>query len=83
MAAAMEELAASQAGFLGVDSVRDNIGMTVSYWRDLTAIKQWKMNLRHQKAQRLGREKWYAAYRIRIAKVEREYGVESAVAAGN
>ena len=75
MAAEMHRLAERQPGFLGVDSVRDDAGgITVSYWRDLPAVQQWKVNLRHRGAQRLGREKYYAAYRIRIAKVEREYG---------
>lgn len=70
----METLAAQQPGFLGFESARAAAGITVSYWRDLESISHWKDEARHREAQRRGREQWYAAYRIRIAKVEREYG---------
>jgi heme-degrading monooxygenase HmoA len=74
MAAAMDELAARQPGYLGVESARDAVGITVSYWRDLESITAWKRAVNHVAAQRLGRERWYAMYRVRIALVEREYG---------
>jgi heme-degrading monooxygenase HmoA len=74
MAAAMDELAARQPGYLGVESARDAVGITVSYWRDLESIAAWKRAVNHVAAQRLGRERWYAMYRVRIALVEREYG---------
>ena len=70
----MVELAAQQPGFLGIESVRDGLGITVSYWDSLEAIKHWKANLEHQEAQKSGHERWYASFKIRIAKVEREYG---------
>ncbi|MDD1796247.1 antibiotic biosynthesis monooxygenase [Enterovibrio makurazakiensis] len=74
-AARMVELAEQQPGFLGVESARDTLGITVSYWRDLDSIKQWKANVEHIEAQKLGRKKWYAAFTTRIAKVEREYSL--------
>lgn len=74
MAARMFELAARQPGFLGIETAHRQIGITVSYWKDAESIRQWKANLEHREAQQLGREKWYAAYRVRIARVEREYG---------
>jgi heme-degrading monooxygenase HmoA len=74
MAQKMVDLAAEQPGFLGVESARDGLGITVSYWESLEAIKHWKANAEHQLAQQLGREKWYAAYKTRICKVERDYG---------
>jgi heme-degrading monooxygenase HmoA len=74
MAEAMTELAAKQPGYLGVESAREQVGITVSYWRDLDAIKGWKRLVDHVAAQRLGRERWYAMYRVRVARVEREYG---------
>ncbi|HRI61866.1 MAG TPA: antibiotic biosynthesis monooxygenase, partial [Saprospiraceae bacterium] len=70
MAEHMVELAAKQPGFLGVESARDEIGITVSYWESLEAIRQWKANAEHLVAQRLGREKWYSAYKTRICLVE-------------
>ncbi len=74
MAMRMLKLAAGQAGFLGVESAREGLGITVSYWTDLQAVAHWKADVAHIEAQRLGREQWYAAYRVRIARVEREYG---------
>ena len=76
MAARMMTMAAEQPGYLGVESVRDGLGITVSYWRSLDDIANWKRVAEHLEAQRTGREKWYATYKTRIAKVERDYGFE-------
>ena len=73
MATKMEELAAQQTGYLGIESARNEIGITVSYWQSLEAIKNWRMNAEHQLAQKLGKEKWYAQYKLRICKVEKDY----------
>jgi heme-degrading monooxygenase HmoA len=72
----MEKLGAGYDGFLGIDSARgaDGKGITVSYWRDEASILAWKRDAEHQKAQRAGKESWYADYEVRIAKVERAYG---------
>lgn len=75
MAKRMMEMAAQQPGFLGVESARQETGITISYWKDLDSIKNWKKHGEHIIAQKLGKEVWYAAYRIRICKVESEYGV--------
>ena len=71
----MLEMAAQQPGFLGVESAREEVGITVSYWRDLESIKAWKAVAEHRQAQATGREKWYTAYKTRISKVERDYGL--------
>jgi len=73
MADEMDELAKLQPGYLGIESARNDIGITVSYWRSLEDIKNWKANTRHLIAQKTGREKWYAHYKVRICKVERDY----------
>jgi heme-degrading monooxygenase HmoA len=75
VATRMVELAEQQPGYLGYESARDGVGITISYWSDLNAIKQWKQEGEHREAQRLGREQWYSAFTIRIAKVEREYSL--------
>lgn len=69
----MVELAAEQPGFLGIESARNEIGITVSYWTDLASIKNWKMNAEHTIARETGRSDWYKAFKVRIAKVERDY----------
>ncbi len=76
MASKMVTLAQQQEGFLGVESARNEIGITVSYWTDLQSIKNWKQNLDHLDAQQKGIESWYSKYTVRIALVEREYSFE-------
>jgi len=73
MADSMMELAKNQSGFLGVESAREQIGITVSYWKDLESIQKWKDNPEHRVAQRKGKEAWYEQFTTRIAKVERDY----------
>jgi heme-degrading monooxygenase HmoA len=77
MAEKMETLARSQPGYLGMDSVRNEAaGITVSYWQDLESIRQWKDNIEHQAAQRMGKERWYREYQVRVAKVEHAYSFD-------
>ncbi len=69
----MLELAERQPGYLGIEETRDEdgVGITVSYWESLAAIEAWKKQADHLDAQRLGRERWYNAFRLRITRVER------------
>jgi heme-degrading monooxygenase HmoA len=76
-AARMFELAAEQPGCLGIESAREGVGLTVSYWRDEEAIAAWKADAEHQLAQKHGRERWYREYALRIARVERAYTVQT------
>lgn len=73
MAIKMVELAKAQAGYIGMESARSEIGITVSYWESLEAIRNWKVNMEHLEAQEKGKTTWYKNYKVRIAKVEREY----------
>ncbi len=75
MATRMVQLASEQPGFIGIESAREGVGITVSYWRDLESIKLWKANAEHLVAQKLGHEQWYTSFKTRIAKVERDYGI--------
>lgn len=71
----MEQLAARQPGFLGIETVRgpDGLGITVSYWKSEAAISAWKADADHLAAQRMGRREWYEHYEVRVARVERAY----------
>ena len=70
----METLAAQQPGYLGIDSARRGAnGITVSYWKTKEDIQAWRSQLEHQVAQQRGKDHWYQHYRIRVAKVERDY----------
>lgn len=73
MANEMENAVKSANGYLGMESARDTLGITVSYWKDLESIRAWKMHTEHQKAQQNGISKWYSGYKTRICLVERDY----------
>lgn len=75
MSERMVELAQAQPGYLGMESARDGVGITVSYWTDLDSIRAWKANAEHLQAQALGHQQWYSAFTTRIAKVERDYSL--------
>jgi len=66
-------LAAQQPGFLGFEAARQEIGISVSYWSSLEAIKAWKENATHGEAQSHAKE-WYETFRVRVCRVEKEYG---------
>lgn len=76
MADKMISLAQKQPGFLGIESAREELGISVSYWKDLDSIKNWKENYEHSLAQKMGKEKWYKSFKTRIAKVVRETDFE-------
>ncbi|SNS20003.1 Heme-degrading monooxygenase HmoA [Belliella buryatensis] len=69
----IEQLVINQDGYLGHESVRNGLGITVSYWESLAAIKAWKSNSDHQIAQKLGKKDWYKHFKVRICKVEHDY----------
>ena len=73
----MVELAQKQEGFLGIETARNEIGITVSYWKDLESIKKWKEVSDHKIAQQKGYQDWYNTFKVRISKVERDYGFEA------
>ena len=77
MASEMEDLASKQPGYLGFESARSGLGISISYWKSLDDIRSWKSHVDHLKAQKLGRSKWYESYKVKICKIEREYSFES------
>jgi heme-degrading monooxygenase HmoA len=71
----MARLASAQPGLLGVESARDSVGITVSYWADDAAAAAWTRVAEHLAAQRQGQQRvWYSDYQVRVARVERAYG---------
>lgn len=69
----MLELASKQSGFLGFETARQEIGISVSYWASLAAIKAWKENADHRDTQKKAKV-WYSSFGVRVCRVEREYG---------
>lgn len=76
MAEKMMQLAKQQPGFLGLEAARNHTGITVSYWINEESIKLWRNNFEHRIAQKMGKEIWYQSFKIRVVKVERDYGFE-------
>ncbi len=75
MSKAMMTAALAHPGCLGAESVRgaDGFGITVAYYTDEASIAAWQADARHLAAQRLGQDRWYAHYELRVARVERAY----------
>ena len=71
----MLELAARQDGYLGVRSFADEQGLhvTISYWRDLDSIRNWRQQVEHRQARQRGRDDWYVEYRVEVCRIERSY----------
>lgn len=80
MARDMVELASSQPGYLGMEIARGEVGILLSYWEDLASIAAWRAVSAHRTAQRIGRDRWFDAFKIRICRVERDYGFHRATA---
>lgn len=53
--------------------------LSLSFWRDEQAVKQWHNLEVHRVAQTKGRLEIFDDYRIRIAKVERDYTMENRI----
>ncbi len=50
--------------------------LSLSFWRDEEAIRAWRNLEVHRQAQATGRESVFAEYRIRVASVIRDYGMD-------
>ena len=75
MADHMVRLAEQQPGFLGFESAGESFSITVSYWKDMESIANWKANLEHRAAQDKGRQQWYKAFRTRVCEVKIDRGL--------
>ena len=73
----MAHLAEAQPGYLGVESAKEDLGITVSYWKDESAARNWKSVAEHLVAQRRGQQDWYAEHRVRVARAQRDYGLSN------
>lgn len=66
-------------GFISVERfaslTQEGKYVSISYWRDETAVHAWRTHVEHQMAQRQGRQHIFAAYQIRVAQVVRDYGM--------
>ncbi|WFE75833.1 antibiotic biosynthesis monooxygenase [Roseinatronobacter sp. S2] len=51
--------------------------LSLSFWRDEAAIAQWRNMNAHREVQAAGRSRVFSDYRLRIAVVQRDYGMNA------
>ena len=73
MSEKIEAMVKEQPGYFGMESARNELGITVCYWQDMESIAKWSKNLEHKEAKDQGKALWSDSYRARICKVEVEY----------
>ena len=49
--------------------------LSLSFFRDEAAVKQWRNLENHRRAQQVGRDGIFANYRLRVASILRDYGM--------
>jgi len=66
-------------GFISVERFaslsNENKLLSLSFWRDEEAVQRWRNFSEHREAQVRGRAGVFADYRLRVAKVLRDYGM--------
>lgn len=55
--------------------------LSLSFWRDDDAVARWRNVEEHRRAQKAGRHSIFADYRLRVAQVLRDYGLNDRAAA--
>ncbi|MEM7525058.1 MAG: antibiotic biosynthesis monooxygenase [Pseudomonadota bacterium] len=80
MAAEMRPLVESIDGFISVERFESLTTpgklLSVSFFRDEAALDEWRALTRHRSAQKAGRERMFDDYRLRVASIIRDYGME-------
>ena len=78
-AAALRDELESIEGFVSVERFQSLADpgklLSLSYWRDEAAVARWRTRERHREAQERGRAGVFADYRLRVAAVVRDYGM--------
>jgi len=81
IAAKLKPLLESIDGFISIERF-SSLGeeekiLSLSFWRDEKAIEKWRNLRSHRLAQEKGRKRLFADYRLRVANVSRDYGMEN------
>ena len=81
IAAKLKEQLVEMPGFISIERFESLVNegklVSLSFWEDETSLIHWKNNLDHLAAQTEGRAAIFKDYRIRIAKVKRDYTMGS------
>jgi len=80
LAAELAALLPTIDGYISVERFQSvtNTGsyLSLSFWRDAQAVQTWRQQWQHQLAQQQGRAALFASYRLRVATVVRDYGLD-------
>ncbi|WP_431225809.1 antibiotic biosynthesis monooxygenase family protein [Serratia sp. L9] len=80
LAAELKPLLAEIEGFISIERFQSLSEpeklLSLSFWRDEQAVQQWRNLEQHRKAQARGRHEVLEHYRLRVAEVVRDYGLE-------
>jgi len=78
-AARLRPLLADIDGFMSIERFQSLTApgkiLSLSFWRDEEAVRQWRNLQQHREVQRVGRSSIFEEYRIRVARVIRDYGL--------
>ena len=78
-AARLRPLLADIDGYLSIERFQSLTTpgkiLSLSFWRDQEAVRQWRNLEQHREVQRAGRSSIFQEYRIRVAEVVRDYGL--------
>jgi heme-degrading monooxygenase HmoA len=77
--ARMADLAATMPGFVSYRQYASTDGeeLAVVEFESHETVAAWKAHPEHREAQRLGRERWFAEYRITVCDVARDYSFKA------
>lgn len=79
LAAALRPELESIDGFISVERfeslAQPGRYLSLSFWRDEAALRNWRCHALHRDAQQEGRSAVFAGYRLRVAAVVRDYGL--------
>ena len=79
-ATALRESLADMDGFISIERfsslVNEGKMLSLSFWRDEAAVQAWRNLESHRLAQEKGRAGLFREYRLRVAEVLRDYGME-------
>ena len=81
MAAALREQLQKMDGFISIERFESlsepGKMLSLSFWRDEVSLAAWRNIEAHRRAQSAGRDHVFADYRLRIAEVARDYGMQA------
>ncbi|HSC00912.1 MAG TPA: antibiotic biosynthesis monooxygenase [Burkholderiaceae bacterium] len=80
LAAGLREQLEAIDGFVSVERFQSLTQpgklLSLSFWRDEAAVRRWRELEAHRAAQQAGRSRHFAGYRLRVAQVLRDYGLD-------